>query len=194
MAVALFILGHAASGKTTLAQSWVKSRMKKGEHWCIMDKDDSGDIFAPIFMKSLGLDPNDRDSADYKKNVRDLEYLTCLNVAKEQLKLDVNVVLPGPWTKELKNGDLFDVKKLNFPANTVLMFAYLDIHENVIKHRIVNRANPRDAWKINNWDEFAKTLKLNPIVEERGIVIFKENDFFDEKELILEDGIKKAMK
>lgn len=192
MAVALFILGHAASGKTTLAQHWVKSRISKGEPWCMMDKDDCGDMFAPILMQSYGLDPNDRDSVEYKDKVRDLEYITCLNVAKEQLKLGINVVLPGPWTKELKNGDLFNNEKLGFPAETTLSFAYLDICESIIKQRIVNRGNPRDAWKINNWDIFAKTLKMNPIVQERNIITFKENDYMDEKELMIEQRISKV--
>lgn len=70
MAIALFILGHAASGKTTLATSWIKSRLEKGEHWCLMDKDDSGDILAPILMKALGFSENDKDSKDYKKYVK----------------------------------------------------------------------------------------------------------------------------
>ena len=110
MAIALFILGHAASGTTTLACNWIKSQNRNGYLWCLMDKDNMGDIMAPILMKQMGLDPFDRDSQTYKDNVRDLEYLTCLNVAKEQLKLGINVVLPGPWTKELISGDIFSAK------------------------------------------------------------------------------------
>lgn len=189
MAIALFILGHAASGKTTLAKSWIKSRMKKGEHWCLMDKDDSGEILAPPLMVSMGLDPNDRDSSDYKSKVRDLEYLACLNVAKEQLKLGINVVLPGPWTKELKNEDIFNPHKLMFPYDTQLEFVYLDIPEDEIKKRILKRKNLRDNWKINNWSKFAETLKINPILKEKGITVFNNNEDYEGQEKIMESLI-----
>lgn len=189
MAIALFILGHAASGKTTLAKSWIKSRMRKGEHWCLMDKDDTGEILAPELMQSMGLDPNDRDSSNYKNKVRDLEYLACLNVAKEQLKLGINVVLPGPWTKELKSQDIFNPDKLMFPSDTQLEFVYLDIPEDVIKERILKRKNLRDNWKVNNWSLFTKTLKINPILREKGITIFESNEDYDNQEKVMENLI-----
>lgn len=192
MATALFILGHAASGKTTLARNWVKSRLLKYEAWCMMDKDDSGDILAPELMKALGMNPYDRDSQEYKQKVRDLEYLACINVAKEQLKLGVNVVFPGPWTKELKNETLFNPYDLGLPENTKIAAVYLDIPENILKERIEFRKNPRDKWKLNNWEEFALTLKRPNIVDKRNMLTFKTNYFNGERELLIENEIKKA--
>lgn len=190
MAIALFILGHAASGKTTVATSWIRYKMEKGEHWCLMDKDDCGDILAPKLMQALGLDPNDRDSYEYKSYVRDLEYKACLNIAKEQLKLGINIVLPGPWTKELNNEDLFNNERLMFPKDTQLCHVYLNVSEAILKKRIIERKNIRDEWKLNNWSIFSKTLTINPVLEKRNVKIFsyeeknEENQVFDYKNLM----------
>lgn len=192
MATALFILGHAASGKTTLARNWVKSRLKKKEAWCMMDKDDSGDILAPELMRALGMDPYDRDSKEYKEKIRDLEYLACINVAKEQLKLGINVVLPGPWTKELKSETLFNPYDMGLPEDTKIATVYLDIPENVLKERIEYRKNIRDKWKLDNWQEFALTLKRPSVVDERKILSFQSNYFNDEREKKIEKEILNA--
>lgn len=192
MATALFILGHAASGKTTLARNWVKSRLKKKETWCMMDKDDSGDILAPELMRALGMDPYDRDSKEYKEKIRDLEYLACINVAKEQLKLGINVVLPGPWTKELKSETLFNPYDMGLPEDTKIATVYLDIPENVLKERIEYRKNIRDKWKLDNWQEFALTLKRPSVVDERKILSFQSNYFNDEREKKIEKEILNA--
>lgn len=194
MATALFILGHAASGKTTLARNWVKSRLKKNEAWCMMDKDDSGDILAPELMKALGMNPYDRDSKEYKEKVRDLEYLACINVAKEQLKLGINVVFPGPWTKELKNETLFNPYDMGLPEDTKIATVYLDIPENVLKERIEHRKNIRDKWKLENWKEFALTLKRPSVIDNRKILTFQTNYFNDERERLIEQEIYKAKK
>lgn len=194
MATALFILGHAASGKTTLARNWVKSRLRKNEAWCMMDKGDSGDILAPELMKALGMNPYDRDSKEYKEKVRDLEYLACINVAKEQLKLGINVVFPGPWTKELKNETLFNPYDMGLPEDTKIATVYLDIPENVLKERIEHRKNIRDKWKLENWKEFALTLKRPSVIDNRKILTFQTNYFNDERERLIEQEIYKAKK
>lgn len=191
MAIALFILGHAASGKTTLARNWIKSRMKKDEHWCLMDKDDSGDVLAPELMRALGLDPLDRDSHEYKEKIRDLEYAACLNVAREQLKLNINVVFPGPWTKELKNETLFNPYEMGLPNNTIIKVVYLNIEKNILLERISRRKNPRDKWKLNNWNLFEKTLEVPSVVQERGLIVFNTNEFSEERESIIQNEIEK---
>lgn len=169
MAIALFILGHAGSGKSRLAKRWVKSRMKRGECWAMLDKDICGEALANAFMVHLGLDPNDRDSQAYKDNVRDLEYQACLDVAADQLKLGVSVVLPGPWNKEIVNGKVFDVRKLGFPEETMLKHVYLDATIERMKDRILERENPRDVWKLENWSIFEKTLKVPLPIKERAV-------------------------
>lgn len=158
MAVALFLLGPSGSGKSHLAKAWIREELSRGNPWALMDKDTTGAVFAPAWMSSLGMDPADRDSPQYRYLVRDKEYEACLHIAQEQLALGINVVLPGPWTKELQEGALQSNDVLGFPADTRLVHVWLDVGPDVIRARIEKRADPRDAWKLSNWDEFSPRL------------------------------------
>lgn len=174
MARALFILGNAGSGKTQLAKKWIRERNQKGESWCLMDKDTIGEVLVKSILKSMNLDSNDRDSDEYRKYIRDLEYEACLNVAREQLRLGINVVLPGPWSKEIKNGDIFDNLKIGFPEKTQTRHIYLDISEGELKYRIKLRNASRDLWKLNNWDTFKERLLKPEEIINRKIVTLNE--------------------
>ena len=179
MARALFILGHAGSGKTQLSKKWIKERNQKGESWCLMDKDTIGEVLVKHILKGMNLDPFDRDSEGYRQVVRDLEYEACLNVAREQLRMGVNVVLPGPWSKEIKEGTIFDNLKVGFPEKTQTRHIYLDIPEDEIKNRILLRKSERDTWKLNNWEIFKQRLVKPEEIINRKIVTLnhKMSDF-----------------
>lgn len=179
MARALFILGHAGSGKTQLAKKWIRERNQKNEAWCLMDKDTIGEVLVKHILKSMNLDPYDRDSEEYRQVVRDLEYEACLNVAREQLRVGVNVVLPGPWSKEVQSGAIFDNLRIGFPEKTQTRHIYLDIPEDEIKNRILLRKSERDNWKINNWDIFKQRLSKPEEIINRKIVTLnhKMSDF-----------------
>jgi hypothetical protein len=170
MPTALFILGHAGSGKTKLSKRWVKTCLKKGDPWVLLDKDICGEGLANALMQALSLDPNDRDSLGYKSNVRDLEYKGCLRLASDQLKMGLNVVLPGPWTKELSSGAIFKNEELGFPSKTKIRHIYLEMGVDQIKKRILERCNPRDEWKLKNWDEFSKSL-VEPLAVSRKSIL-----------------------
>lgn len=179
MARALFILGHAGSGKTQLAKKWIRERNQKGESWCLMDKDTIGEVLVKHILKGMNLDPHDRDSDSYRQIVRDLEYEACLNVAREQLRMGVNVVLPGPWSREIQSGAIFDNLKVGFPEKTQTRHIYLDIPEDELKNRILLRKSERDNWKLDNWDIFKQRLTKPDEIINRKIVTLnhKMSDF-----------------
>lgn len=176
MATALFILGHAGSGKSYLARQWLEYKQAKGESWALMDKDTIGDTFGKAMLKMLGFNENDRDSLHYKNHIRDLEYQACLQVIKEQLEHNINVVIPGPWTKEINNATIFCNKKLGFPPSTQLKHVYLDYSADCIKDRIIKRAHPRDEWKISNWSSYAKGLEKPINIDRYNIFTINENN------------------
>lgn len=187
MAIALFVLGHAGSGKTQFSKKFIKSRLKDKKPWCLLDKDVSGEKLSTALMIAYGLDPNDKDSPEYKQKVRDLEYRTCLDVARDQLRLGINVVMPGPWTKELNNGELFDVKSLDLPKKTKLIHVYLDVPVDKLKQRIIERKKGRDGWKLLNWEEFSKTLVMPSAIKEHGVsIITHDMEFAQQEKIILE--------
>lgn len=190
MPFALFVLGHAGSGKTQFSKKFIKSRLAKKEAWCLLDKDVSGDRLSNALMRSYGLNPEDKDSPGYKEKVRDLEYQTCLDIAKDQLSLGINVVLPGPWTKELQNGDLFKLEKLGLPKKTKLAYVYLDVPIDKIKKRIETRSKPKDQWKLANWEEFSKTLYLPQAVIENNVLLLNNQIDFEQQEKMVLKNLK----
>ena len=171
----IFVLGHSCSGKTTLAREIIKQKQNKKECWAMLDKDTVGDKFSRQILKMLGLSELDRDSPEYKKYVRDLEYQACLDVIREQLENNISVVTPGPWTKELNNGFIFDLKEMNLPVDTKVKYLFLDIGEEILKERMIKRGHPRDKWKLDNWDIFRESLKLPQITKDELIIIRNDN-------------------
>lgn len=157
--VAFFLVGGAGTGKTSLARKWVRRRLAQGEAWAHIDRDQVSGLHAPRMLELLGASPDDRDSPVYKANLRDLDYGAALVVAGEQLDLGLNVVLPGPWTRELYSGALFSPADLGLPLHTRIAVVQLTLSAKERRRIIETRAHPADAWKLENWEAY---LAANP--------------------------------
>lgn len=170
MAKILFVLGFAGSGKTKFSKKFIQTKIEEKEPWILLDKDIVAQPLTNALMIALGLDPNDRDSPEYKEKVRDLEYRACLDTALTNLKLGINVICPGPWTKELNNEDLFSTEKLGLPEDTQINHVFLETPVEKLKERIFTRNTVRDNWKKSNWETFEKTLIIPKKIEEKNIL------------------------
>lgn len=168
---ALFILGHAGTGKSFLTEHFVRQQQEKGRAWCVLDKDVVSESWSGRLLEALGQNPNDRDSPLFKAKVRDLEYLSTLRIAKDQLELGLNVIFPGPWSRELASAALFSAPALGFPAQTRLRHIWLELPLAVRKERIACRADPRDQWKLDHWDAYAGALKRPDAVEQGNVPV-----------------------
>lgn len=158
MSIAIFICGPAGTGKTTLAKHMARSFPLQGlGAYALLDKDTLTDPLSAALLKSLSGDDLDRDSPTYKAQVRDLEYQSVLRVAAENLELGMNVLLPAPWTREIASGALFDIAALGFPAGTRVCVAWMALPEDERLARIQKRGNPRDAFKLAHWAEYAQS-------------------------------------
>lgn len=157
--VALFILGHAGVGKSFLTSRFVQAQKQMGQAWCVLDKDVVSECWSGPLLQALGHDPDDRDSPAFKAHVRDLGYLSTLRVARDQLELGLNVVFPGPWNRELASGALFSAVELGLAPDAHLRHVWLDLPESIRRERIIQRADPRDAWKLEHWDTYIKGLQ-----------------------------------
>ena len=153
----ILFAGHAGTGKSTLAKRALPLIVEKtGEDFFFLDKDTAYGAFSAHMMELTTRNPNDRDSPYYLENLRDWEYKGLIDIARENLLLGVNVILVGPFSKEIQSGKMFDPIALSIPPQTHISIAWIDLLEDEAKARMLKRADPRDEWKLAHWDEYVK--------------------------------------
>jgi predicted kinase len=153
----ILFAGHAGVGKTTLAKKAIATIMAQTkESYCFLDKDTVyGRYSSKVMALSTG-DGNDRDSPFYLENLRDQEYLGLFDIVRENIDLGVNVILVGPFSKEIQSGMFFDPTQLGLPERTHIRVAWIDLSESEARRRIESRRDTRDDWKLEHWSEYAK--------------------------------------
>ena len=173
----ILFAGHAGTGKTTLAkQALPVLAARSGRDFFFLDKDTAYGAFSSHIMGLLTGDPADRDSPIYLQHLRDREYGGLLDITRENLALDLQVMLVGPFTREIMAGKFFRPQELGLPANTVCRIAWIDLPSDEARRRIERRADPRDAWKLAHWDSYLQRRVEPP--EHPGILRF-DNSAFD---------------
>lgn len=151
----IFLIGVAGSGKSTVGEQL--ARTLKG---CYLDKDTVANRFTGAMLQQAGFAPDARDECEfYKTVVYELEYETLMHIASSNLKIGNSVVLDAPFVGYFANKDyvLNFLKKydLNDVKATVLR---VFVDNDTLKQRIQSRNNPRDTWKLENWDEFIASV------------------------------------
>jgi predicted kinase len=153
----ILFAGHAGTGKSTLAKKALPLLIEKtGEDFFFLDKDTAYGAFSAHVMQLTTQNPNDRDSPYYLDNLRDWEYQGLIDIAKENLLLGVNVILVGPFSREIQSGRMFDTQALGVIPQTTIQIAWIDLDESEAKKRMEKRADPRDEWKLAHWEQYTK--------------------------------------
>lgn len=153
----ILFAGHAGTGKTTLAKRALPLlAQRSGSAFFFLDKDTAYGAFSSHIMSLLTGDPADRDSPTYLQHLRDHEYSGLLDITRENLELGNQVMLVGPFTREIMAGKFFRPTELGLPADTVCRIAWIDLSSDEAKRRIEARNDPRDRWKLAHWDDYLK--------------------------------------
>ncbi|SAL45530.1 ATPase [Caballeronia terrestris] len=158
----IFFCGHAGTGKTTLAKRLVPRLMRAtGEPFCMLDKDTLYGAYSAAAMGALTGDPNDRDSPFFLQHLRDPEYRSLIDTARENLELGVSAAVVAPLSREVRDGRIFERAWLGIGDEVTLRVVWVHVDENVARERIVARGDPNDAYKLAHWDEY-KTRRFVP--------------------------------
>ena len=153
----ILFASHAGTGKTTLAKKALPLIIERtGEDFFLLDKDTVYGAYSAHIMELTTHNPNDRDGPFYLENLRDWEYAGLIAIAKENLQLGVNIILVGPFSREIQSGRMFNPEELGVPSVSSIKIAWIDLDENEAKHRMEKRADPRDEYKLKHWDQYIK--------------------------------------
>jgi len=177
----ILFAGHAGTGKSTLAKKALPLIIEKtGEDFFFLDKDTAYGAFSAHVMQLTTQNPNDRDSPFYLENLRDWEYQGLIDIARENLLLGVNVILVGPFSREIQSGKMFDAQALGVPPQTNIQIAWIDLEESEAKKRMEKRADPRDEWKLAHWEQYTKRRTEPPthtLLHRFDNSVFNDSDF-----------------
>jgi hypothetical protein len=174
----ILFAGHAGTGKTTLAKKALPLIVERtGEDFFFLDKDTVYGAYSAHVMELTTKNPNDRDSPYYLKNLRDWEYAGLIAIARENLRLGVNVILVGPFSTEIQSGRIFNPQELEVPSASSIKIAWIDLDENEAKRRMEKRADPRDEYKLKHWDQYTQRRVEPP---EHKVIQRFDNLHFDE--------------
>ncbi|WP_151734070.1 AAA family ATPase [Paenibacillus tengchongensis] len=149
----VFFLGPAGAGKTTLAKAIAARRPA-----AVLDMDILLRPAADVIMTMHGLDPTDRDSAEYKALCRDLGYRITMDAALDNLGLASDMYIVGPFTKEAADPEWIG-RELSRRGRSLsdtevkVVLVGLDSEE-LYRERISHRQSPLDDWKFRNWAKF----------------------------------------
>lgn len=160
----VFFAGVAGTGKTTVARK-LAEQMKV----VFLDRDTVCGRFVEKCLRMNGLDPNDRDSAFYREELRDLEYEVLRDVCLDNLKAGQDVFMISPFTSELANSDwigclLQDAGKDQADVAVKVVVVTLQ-NTGLQRRRIAGRRTERDNWKLEHWEEFESPERLLPEVK-----------------------------
>lgn len=153
----VFFLGPGGAGKTTLAKAVAARRPAT-----VLDMDILLRPAAVAIMTMHGCDPDDRDSADYKRLCRDLGYQITMDAALDNIGLESDIFVVGPFTKEAADPEWIgrELSKIGLTLADievkVVMVSLADTA--TFRERIEGRQSPLDAWKFAHWESFSNTL------------------------------------
>ncbi|WP_239618569.1 AAA family ATPase [Cohnella mopanensis] len=155
----VFVIGGAGAGKTTLAKALAGKRGAT-----VLDMDTLLRPAAIALMTQAGLDPNDRDSSEYKRLCRDLGYRITMDAALENVAIGTDVFVIGPFTKETEQPEWIEdeLSSIGDAAQEVevkVIVVHLGAAE-IYRDRIERRNTVLDRWKLEHWSEFSKSLKM----------------------------------
>lgn len=119
----------------------------------LLDIDTATERLVRLALSQSGHDPDDRDSDYFKKTFRLPIYDTLFDLAREN-RDRVQVVIVGPFTKEIRDPQW--LARLRHTLNGPVEIHYTFCDPAIRKKRLADRANPRDAAKLRDWDQYIR--------------------------------------
>ncbi|MFF3242311.1 AAA family ATPase [Streptomyces sp. NPDC002870] len=158
----LIVGGYAGSGKSEFARF-----ISQLTGWPVLDKDSITRPLVERLLVEMGNDPNDRHSELYRERVRPLEYQCLLETAYANVDCSISTVVTAPFVSEV-----MDVRWMRRLINRCeargvsVATVWIQCDLETMHEYISFRSAARDSWKLQHWDEYARTIdpELRPIM------------------------------
>ncbi|MBE5742715.1 MAG: ATP-binding protein [Clostridiales bacterium] len=166
----ILITSPPACGKTRLA----KRLSAELNNVVYLDKDTLIPLSKQIFK--VAHKPYNRSSAFFQKNIRDYEYEVILNLGYEAIKYADSVIINAPFRREVRDkGYLEGLRNRFAKLNAKIFIIWISATPELAYKRMKKRNSDRDKWKLENWDEYVKTVDFSPPDEIEDLFIFKNS-------------------
>lgn len=152
----IFLVGPAGSGKSTVGKL-----LASHFQFSYLDKDVVCNKFTGKLLETQGISPNARDGCEfYQKQIMPLEYETLLEIAADNVRSGISVILDAPFVGYFTDEDYIDKlsERYNF-QNYIPLVLRVTVSSETLFKRIKERSLKRDEWKLENWDVFIDSLK-----------------------------------
>jgi hypothetical protein len=117
----------------------------------------------------------DRDSRYYWQEVRPEEYATLETIAFDHLELGKVAVVDAPLRPELEDSTwVTRVRRACADRGAGFLAIWVTVSTETARRRMTARAEPRDRWKLANWEEFLRRQPYDPPAG-AGLVLTNED-------------------
>lgn len=142
----VIVCGSPGAGKSTYGKQLAK---KTGA--VFLDIDTATQRLVQLALSQSAHSIDDRDSDYFKRTFRQPVYDQLFDIAKENLS-HIDVVIAGPFTREIRDPNWRRILEQLLDCPVEIVYIYCNRH--IRKERLIRRANPRDAAKLKDWDDF----------------------------------------
>jgi predicted kinase len=171
----IFVIGIAGAGKSTIAR-----QLAAGLRGVYLDKDTVAGSFTGLILELAGHDRGDRDSDFYRNVVMPLEYETLLSLGEDNMRLGHPVIFDAPFGAYFPDKEFIRrrASEKTWPAGRrIVLRVHVDKERN--RQQLSQRTSPRDAWKLEHWDEFWASAQRDCLWEDVEHIALNNKDDSD---------------
>lgn len=150
----IIITGCAGAGKTTIGKTLAQ---KLG--YCYIDKDTVTREFTDFILERSGSSKSDRESELYRGEILPIEYSVTFKLCREILDNGSSVVLTIPFISQIQDYSKWEeIRNAARIKNKEVKFLWIEHNIETEKANIILRDADRDKHKLENWDEYSKSV------------------------------------
>ena len=161
MSKAIIVCGSPGAGKTTYGK-----QLAANLGAVFLDIDTATERLVRLALRQAGGDPDDRDSADFKRVYREPIYEQLFDIARDNLPINP-VVIAGPFTREIQDACWLQELTSRLGAPVELHFVYC--RPAIRRDRLLARGDARDRGKC--------LIERDRLIKDHHVACIANSDF-----------------